>query len=60
MNPPLTLNMTEAAELVGVSRWVLQRWVRAGLPFIRMGRKHKRINTATLQAWLKAQEVTAK
>jgi excisionase family DNA binding protein len=60
MNPPLTVTMSEAAELVGVSRWSIQRFIREGLPFIPCGRKAKRINVSTLTAWLKAQERTAK
>lgn len=56
----MSLNMTEAGKLYGVSRWVIQDWVRAGLPYIPTGRKHKRILASTLEAWLKSRQITAK
>lgn len=57
---PLSLDMTEAGALYGVSRWTVQAWIREGLPYIPSGRKHKRILASTLEAWLKSRQVVAK
>ena len=54
----LGLNMTEAGELYGVSRWTVQDWVRQGLPFIPSGTKHKMILASSLEKWLKDRQVS--
>ena len=63
----LTVNMTEAGDLCGVSRWTIQSYIRNGLPYIpgldengKPGRKHKRILVSALEAWLKSQQVRIK
>lgn len=56
----LTVNMTELGEMTGRSRWVVQGWIRQGLPYIPTGRKHKLILVSVAEQWLKSRQVTAK
>lgn len=47
-----TLTVAETAELLGISRWLVQQAVREGaLPSLRLGRRIL-IPRARLQAWL--------
>ena len=55
---PLGVNMKEAGELYGVSRWVVQDWIRAGLPYIPSGRKHKMILVSELAKWMQSRQIS--
>ena len=47
-----TLSIAQTAELLGISRWLVQQAVRDGsLPSLRLGRRVL-IPTARLQAWI--------
>ena len=51
----LTLTVAEAAELLGVSRWLIQQQVgRGALPAVRLGRRIL-IPRARLLAWIEGQ-----
>ncbi len=53
--PRPTLTVAEAAELLGVSRWLIQQQVAQGaLPAVRLGRRIL-IPRARLLAWLEGQ-----
>jgi hypothetical protein len=51
--------MTTAGKLIGKSRWVIQSFIRQGLPFVPTGKRHKLILVSELEKWLKARQVTA-
>lgn len=53
-----TLSVAETAELLGISRWLVQQAVRDGsLPSLRLGRRIL-IPTARLDAWLQGSTAT--
>lgn len=53
--PRPTLTVAEAADLLGVSRWLIQQQVSCGvLPAVRLGRRIL-IPRARLLAWLESQ-----
>lgn len=53
-DPRPTLTVAEAADLLGVSRWLIQQQVACGgLPSVRLGRRIL-IPRARLLAWLEA------
>ena len=55
---PLLVNVTEFARLIGESRWSASaRLRRHELPFVPMGRKHKRIAVADILAWMEKRKV---
>ena len=40
MLEPLTLGVREAARMLGISHWSIQRWIRLGrLPGVKLGRR---------------------
>ena len=54
----LILTMTEAAQVIGVSRWFIQALCRKGeLRFIPLGRKHKRIARTEIDRWIRDSQV---
>ena len=56
--PPLLLNITEFAALIGESRWsAAARLRRFEVPFIPTGRKHKRIALTDAIAWMESRKV---
>lgn len=55
---PLALNMTDAGKLCGQSRWKIQEFIRAGLPFIPQGRRTKLILVSALTKWLESRQIT--
>ena len=51
-----TVNVTRAAEILGVHPWTLYRWAREGrIPAVRLGRS-VRFRVAALREWLEQQE----
>jgi excisionase family DNA binding protein len=52
------VSVAEVAEIIGVSKITVRRWVKAGSfpPGIRCGRRLIRWNLDTVQAWLNTQE----
>ena len=50
---PLTLNVTQAAKLLGFSRWTVNAMCkRYELPWVPRGRKGRRILRADVERWL--------
>jgi Helix-turn-helix domain len=50
---PLLLDITRAAEVVGVGEGVLRGWCAEGLPFVRAGRGGKKLFTRRdLERWV--------
>ena len=54
-----TVNVTRAAEILGVHPWTLYRWVREGkIPAVKLGRS-VRFRVTTLEEWLRQKEQEA-
>lgn len=57
---PLLLNVTEAAKLMGVSRWSVSEMCRRfTLPWIPRGRKGRLIATADIERWIRESKVNS-
>jgi excisionase family DNA binding protein len=55
---PVLMTITQVASSLGVCRSHVYRLIAEGLPIIRLGRL-VRINTSSLQQWLKDREQTS-
>lgn len=54
----LTYSIDEAAAALGISDWLLRRWIEAGqVPTIRMGRRVL-VSKAALAAWVETNSTT--
>jgi hypothetical protein len=52
------LTVKQLAERCSVSRWTVQDWLRAGLPFEPHGRRAKRIQVGVFKRWMATRMVS--
>lgn len=53
------MTVTETGRFLGLSRWSVQAMVRSGaLPFIPLGKKHKRIDRLDAEKWIQSRKVS--
>lgn len=54
---PLTTDLDGFAKLNGVSRWVVRKWLREGMPFMPEGKRSKRIVVSEAEKWFRSRQV---